>query len=175
MQAQDTKICSYCCRSLLPCVYYFSSISQNFDRFLVLVLLSLLALVIYIIVKRRRSQGEQEYNVEAAQVEGPPTIITTEYNPASGPSGIYSSEPNGHKDEPFTEREMSHPAPVYEFERPPTYTAPVSKVTFSDQPYPFAYNAVSYRHSMVQDLMLFFWAEKWFRSTKNCFCHEWIP
>jgi len=111
-----------------------------------LVLLLLLGIVIYVIVKRRRSQGDQEYNVEAAQVDGPPTIIATEYNPTSGPSGIYSGGPNGHgagnKDH-YTEREMtglSHPDPVYQSERPPTYTAPVSQMTFSDQPYPFAYD-----------------------------------
>jgi len=112
-----------------------------------LVLFLLLGLVIYIIVKRRRSQGEQEYNVEAAQMEGPPTIIATEYNPTSGPSGIYSGGPNGQNKDSFTEREMtqaavSHPLPAYQSERPPTYTAPVSQITFSgsDQPYPFAYD-----------------------------------
>jgi len=108
--------------------------------FLVLVLL--LALVLYVITKKHRSQGDQEYNVEAAQVEGPPTIIGTQYNPTSGPSGVYGSGPNGdgNKDR-FTEREMTavtHPLPAYQSERPPTYTAPVSQVTFSDQPYPFA-------------------------------------
>jgi len=107
-----------------------------------LVLGLLLVLVSYIITKRYRSQGDQEYNVEAAQVEGPPTIIGTQYNPASGPSGVYTSGPNGdgNKDH-FTEREMdavTHPLPAYQFERAPTYTAPVSQVTFSDQPYPFA-------------------------------------
>jgi len=113
-----------------------------------LVLLLLLGLVIYIIVKRRRSQGDQEYNVEAAQVEGPPTIIATEYNPTSGPSGIYSAGLNvhgtGNRKDQFTEREMTgptHPVAAYQSERPPTYTAPVSQATFPDQSYPFAYDA----------------------------------
>jgi len=109
-----------------------------------LVLLLLLGMVIHVIIKRRRSEANQEYNVEAGQVEGPPTIIGTQYHPTSGPSGVYNSGSNeqGNKDH-FTERELtavSRPAPSYQSERPPTYTAPVSQVTFSDQPYPFAYN-----------------------------------
>jgi len=114
---------------------------------LVLVLLLLLGMVIHIIIKRRRSEADREYNVEAGQVEGPPTIIATQYHPTSGPSGVYNSGSNGHgsKDH-FTERELgavSRPAQAYQSERPPTYTAPVSQVTFSDQPYPFAYDPVS--------------------------------
>jgi hypothetical protein len=108
-----------------------------------LVLLLLLGMVIYIVVRRRRSHGDQEYNVEAAQVDGPPTIIATEYNPTSGPSGIYSGGHDTANKDHFTEREMtglSHPAPVYQSERPPTYTAPVSQVKFADQQYPFAYD-----------------------------------
>jgi len=110
-----------------------------------LVLLMLVAVVIYIFIKRRRSDDE-EYNVEAAQMEGPPTIIATEYNPTSGPSGVYSAGPNGHgtgKDK-FPEREMTgptQPLPAYQSDRLPTYTAPVSQTTFSDRPYPFAYNS----------------------------------
>jgi len=109
-----------------------------------LVLILLLALVLYIIIKRSRSQGDQEYNVEAAQVEGPPTIIGTQYNPTSGPSGVYSSGPKGDANrDHFTEQEMTavtQPLPAYQSERPPTYTAPVSQVAFSDRPYPFAYD-----------------------------------
>jgi len=109
-----------------------------------LVLLMLLGLVIYIIVKKRRSQGDQEYNVEAAQVDGPPTIIATEYNPTSGPSGIYSAGPNGSENKKDQlEREMTgptRPISAFQSERPPTYTAPVSQTTFPDK-YPFSYDA----------------------------------
>jgi len=109
-----------------------------------LVLLLLLGLVIHIIIKRRRSEGDQEYNVEAGQMEGPPTLIATQYHPTSGPSVVYNSGSNGqgNKDH-FTERELTAvplPAPAYRSERPPTYTAPVSQVAFSDRPYPFAYD-----------------------------------
>jgi hypothetical protein len=109
-----------------------------------MVLLLLLGLVIYIIVKRRRAQGDQEYNVEAAQVEGPPTIIATEYNPTSGPSRIYSAGPNGHETGNKDQQAVTgptHPESAYQSERPPTYTAPASRVMFADQSYPFAYDA----------------------------------
>jgi len=107
-----------------------------------LVLFMLLGLVIYIIIKRRRSQDDEEYNVEAAQMEGPPTIIATEYNPASGPSGIYTGGHGTGKDK-FPEREMTgptQPLPAYQSDRLPTYTAPVSQTSF-DRPYPFAYDS----------------------------------
>jgi hypothetical protein len=126
----------------------FPCFLEILTQLVVLVLLMLLGLVIYII-KRRSSHDDEEYNVEAAQMEGPPTIIATEYNPTSGPSGIYSGGPNGHgtgKDK-FPEREMSYPTqplPAYQSDRLPTYTAPVSQTVFSDRPYPFAYDSVSY-------------------------------
>jgi hypothetical protein len=116
-----------------------------------LILLLLLALVICIFAKRRGSpdrSGDQEYNVEAAQVDGPPTIVATEYNPTSGPAGVYSGSPkSGHvpggKKSPSAEMTgPTFPVVAYQSERrPPTYTAPVSQTTFPDQPYPFAYNS----------------------------------
>jgi len=147
MHAKDPKICSTRHRNLLLYVCELSPYSRLLTELLVLVLLLLLGMVIHIIIKRRRSEANQEYNVEAGQVEGPPTIISTQYHPTSGPSRVYNSGSNeqGNKDH-FTERELtavSRPAPSYQSERPPTYTAPVSQVTFSDQPYPFAYNPVS--------------------------------
>lgn len=46
-----------------------------FPIYIVVVLLLLLCLVICVISNRRaRAASEQEYNVEANQVEGPPTI-----------------------------------------------------------------------------------------------------
>lgn len=103
----------------------------------VFVLLMLLCLVICIIQKRRAAAAasEQEYNVEASQVEGPPTIIGTEYNPTSGPSGVYGGPKSGFKSGQ-TSAEMTGPtypvaAQVY------NRTAPVTQTTFPDQPYPF--------------------------------------
>ncbi|KAF8151799.1 hypothetical protein B0H34DRAFT_729041 [Crassisporium funariophilum] len=64
--------------------------------------------------RRRAATSEQEYNVEASQVDGPPTIIATEYNPTSGgPSARYSGPPkSGH----FSGRNSPGPqmtAPAY--------------------------------------------------------------
>jgi len=84
-------------------------------------------------------------------MEGPPTIVATEYNPTSGPSGVYSGgkSTNENKDVHFGSQapQMTGPTmPVASYhpdQRPPTYTAPVMQTTFPDQPYPFAYNPVS--------------------------------
>jgi len=110
-----------------------------------LVLLLLLSLVICIFVRRRnRATAEQEYNVEANQVEGPPTIIATEYDAASGPSRVYSAGPKSAENGNDTEMSMKGPTmPVAAYqgdERPPTYTAPAQRTTFAEQSYPFAYD-----------------------------------
>ena len=143
----------------------------------------LMGLVIYIIAKRRRSQSDQVYNVEAAQVDGPPTIIATEYNRTSGGlSGVYSSGPNeqGNKQDNSTEPGKlgpTHPVPSYQSDRPPTYTAPVSQVRFADQQYPFSYDAVSYMYLPTYRIRCdsIFWAEKRIRTTEDCLCHGRIP
>jgi len=101
----------------------------------VVVLLLLLCLVICVINNRRaRAASEQEYNVEANQVDGPPTIIATEYNPTSGPSGIYEGPKSGFS-AGQSSAQMTGPtypvaAQVYSQNR----TAPVTQTTF---PYPF--------------------------------------
>jgi len=101
----------------------------------VVVLLLLLFLAFCVINNRRaRAASEQEYNVEANQVNGPPTIIATEYNPTSGPSGIYESPKTGFSVGQST-AQMSGPtypvaAQVYNQHR----TAPVTQTTFA---YPF--------------------------------------
>lgn len=101
----------------------------------VVVLLLLLSLVICVINNRRaRAASEQEYNVEANQVDGPPTIIATEYNPTSGPSGIYEGPKSGFS-AGQSSAQMTGPtypvaAQVYNQNR----TAPVSQTTFT---YPF--------------------------------------
>jgi len=99
------------------------------------VLLLLLFLVICVINNRRaRAASEQEYNVEANQVNGPPTIIATEYNRMSGPSGIYQSPKTGFSVGQGS-AQMAGPtypvaAQVYSQHR----TAPVTQTTFA---YPF--------------------------------------
>jgi len=108
------------------------------------VLLLLLSLVICIFVRRRKqAAAEQEYNVEANQVEGPPTIIATEYDATSGPTRVYSAGPKSAENVDHTEMSMKGPTmPVaaYQGERPPTYTAPAQQATFAEQGYPFAYD-----------------------------------
>jgi len=81
-----------------------------------------------------RAASEQEYNVEANQVNGPPTIIATEYNPTSGPSGIYEGPKSGFS-AGQSSAQMTGPtypvaAQVYSQNR----TAPVTQTSF---PYPF--------------------------------------
>jgi len=101
----------------------------------VVVLLVVLFLVICVMNNRRvRAASEQEYNVEANQVDGPPTIIATEYNPTSGPSGIYEGPKSGFS-AGQSSAQMTGPtypvaAQVYNQNR----TAPVSQTSF---PYPF--------------------------------------
>jgi hypothetical protein len=129
------------------------------------VLILLLTLVVCICKNRRNAkEAEKEYDVEASQRDGPPTIIATEYNPSSGPAGVYSGGPRSATppnapdySRPGTPQVMAPqmtgpavPVAVYHYDynaRPPSqiYTAPLSQqYTFSDQQqqgYPFAYNA----------------------------------
>jgi len=101
----------------------------------VVILLLLLCLVICVINNRRaRAASEQEYNVEANQVDGPPTIIATEYNSTSGPSGIYGPKSGfsaGQSSAQMTGPTYPVAAQVYNQNR----TAPVSQSTF-DYPFP---------------------------------------
>jgi len=115
-----------------------------------LVLVSLLTLVVCIMRKRRASAAsEKEYNVEASQVDGPPTIIATQYNLNSGPSPVYSGRKSGYMTGNVDGR-MSpqppmggpmYPATAHHYNNNPynisqTHTAPVSQATFPDA-YPF--------------------------------------
>ncbi|KAF8803979.1 hypothetical protein BYT27DRAFT_7194687 [Phlegmacium glaucopus] len=103
----------------------------------VFVLLLLFSLVFCVFQNRRAAAAsEQEYNVEASQVHGPPTIIATEYNPTSGPSGVYGGPRSGFRSGQ-TSAQMTGPtypvaAQVYN-----NRTAPASQPTFPNQPYPF--------------------------------------
>jgi len=118
------------CQTTLP-----RSAQINIAIACVVVLLVILCLVICVIHNRRaRAISEQEYNVEANQVDGPPTIIATEYNPTSGPSGIYEGPKSGFS-AGQSSAEMTGPtypvaAQVYNQNR----TAPVTQTTF---PYPY--------------------------------------
>jgi hypothetical protein len=123
---------------------------------MLLVLLLLFVLVVCIIRNRRAAAAsEKEYNMEASQMEGPPTIIATEYNRHSGPSPVYSA--GGHPKSaqfaigsgrlsPQPPSQMSgpsFPATVHhnnnynESQKYFNQTAPVHQVSFPDQPYPF--------------------------------------
>jgi len=98
--------------------------------------LLLLALLVFCVIRGRRKAlaSEEEYNVEASQVDGPPTIIDTAYHPKSGPSGVYT----GGRGSP----EMSGPA--YPATAQPhfgdpgrNFSAPISQVRFPEPGYPF--------------------------------------
>uniref|UniRef100_A0A8H8CGX9 Uncharacterized protein n=1 Tax=Psilocybe cubensis TaxID=181762 RepID=A0A8H8CGX9_PSICU len=99
--------------------------------------------------ERRSEASEREYNVEASQVDGPPTIIATEYNPTSGPSRVYSGNKSpysgGADGRMSPQPPMSGPmypatAQHYSNYKPHSinqnHTAPHSQVTFPDA-YPF--------------------------------------
>jgi len=118
------------------------------------VLLLLLILVICIVRNRRAAAASQdEYNVEASQVDGPATILDTAYHPRSGPSAVYSG---GGRTPP----EMSGPSfPVAAqlhhnaaSDQNRNYTAPVYQVQFPkvDPPkYPFMGYGPSDNHGPI--------------------------
>jgi hypothetical protein len=105
------------------------------------VVLILIVLVICILRNRRKAAvDEQEYNVEASQVQGPPTIIATEYHPTSGPAGVISGGGRMSPDMNQTSATApSFPVPMYHPSGSQhNHTAPVSQAAFSDQHgYPF--------------------------------------
>lgn len=96
----------------------------------------LLFSLIFCVIRNRRAAAEQEYNVEASQVHGPPTIIATEYNPTSGPSGVYGGPRSGFRSGQ-TSAQMTGPAYPVAAQVYNNRTAPASQPTFPDQPYPF--------------------------------------
>jgi len=108
-----------------------------------LFVLVLLATLSVCIIRNRRAAAasEKEYNVEASQVQGPPTIIATSYDPTSGTaSPIYNGNKSG-KDgglSPYPQMTgPMYPAAAHRYNQQ-NYTAPVSQVSFPNQPYPFA-------------------------------------
>jgi len=122
---------------------------------IMLLVLILLGVLVVCIIRNRRAAAasEKEYNMEASQMEGPPTIIATEYNPRLGPSPVYSAggQPNtAHvignlSPQPPTPQMSgpSFPATAYQYnsnndgQRYFHQTAPAHQVSFPDQPYPF--------------------------------------
>jgi len=130
-------VCTTNAAGAQTCRNYLSrSAKINIGIASVVVLLLLLSLVICFINNRRaRAASEQEYNVEANQVDGPPTIIATEYNPTSGPSGIYDGPKSGFSGGGQSSPQMSGPTyPVAAQVTNKNRTAPVSQTTFA---YPF--------------------------------------
>jgi len=120
-----------------------------------LLILILLGVLVVCILRNRRTAAasEKEYNVEASQLDGPPTIIATEYNPRLGPSPVYSAggQPKtAHvigdlSPQPPTPqmRGPSFPATVHHYNNDDDsqkhfhQTAPAYQASFQDQSYPF--------------------------------------
>ncbi|KAJ3508147.1 hypothetical protein NLJ89_g5911 [Agrocybe chaxingu] len=128
LQEQDSKVCSD---------RHWHNVSS------VGVLLLLASLVVCCIKNRRAAtRAQQEVNVEANQVDGPPTIIATEYHPTAGPSPVYSPRPGS----PAQISGPAYPVAAHYYKgtdtlNPPEYgtrTAPVTQGAFPNQPYPFS-------------------------------------
>lgn len=82
--------------------------------------------------------------MEANQVDGPPTIIATEYDPTSGPSGVYEG-PKSSFSIGQTSAQMTGPAyPVAAQVYNQNRTAPVAQTTF-----PPSYSSVSPSSSLL--------------------------
>lgn len=134
----------------------------------IIVLLLVLGLVICVIANRRRAAAsEREYNVEASQMDGPPTIIATEYNPRSGPSPVYgvdgpkaarfaignlspSPQVSGPRFPSATHQYNNSNAYYYNSNAPEpqmsqTRTAPVSQASFTQNKQPYPFNGISSR------------------------------
>lgn len=103
--------------------------------------LVLLATLSVCIIRHRRAAAasETEYNLEASQVDGPPTIIATSYDPTSRrASPVYSAKDDGYLSAQPQMTGPMYPAAVHQYNGgQANYTAPVSQVTFANQPYPF--------------------------------------
>jgi len=118
---------------------------------MLLILISLCVLVVFLIRNRRAAAtSEKEYNVEASQMNGPPTIIATEYNPRLGPSPVYSD--GGHPNTAHVIGNLSPQPPTPQMSGPSFpatvhhnndsqkhfhQTAPPHQVSFPNQSYPF--------------------------------------
>jgi len=107
-----------------------------------LFVLILLATLSVCIIRNRRAAAasEKEYNVEASQVQGPPTIIATSYDPTSGrASPVYSGNKSGKDGGLSPHPQMTgpmYPAVAHQYNQQ-NHTAPVSQISFPNQPYPF--------------------------------------
>jgi hypothetical protein len=115
---------------------------------MLLILILLCVLVAFILRSRRAAAAsEKEYNVEASQMDGPPTIIATQYNPRSGPSPVYSAGGQPHVIGDLSPQpQMSgptFPATVHRNKNDDSQkhfhqTAPPYQESFQDQSNPFA-------------------------------------
>lgn len=114
---------------------------------MLLILISLGVLVVFILRNRRAAAAsEKEYNVEASQMDGPPTIIATQYNPRSGPSPVYSAGGQPHVIGDLSPQPQmsgpSFPATVHHNKNDDSQkhfhqTAPPYQESFQAQSYPF--------------------------------------
>lgn len=101
----------------------------------VVVLLLIIVLVVYCIRRHRRAAvSKEDYNVEASQVDGPPTIVDTAYHRRSGLAAVYSDGGRGSPEMsglsfpvpaqlPFNDQSRNHTAPAsrVQFPSPPQY------------------------------------------------------
>jgi len=90
-----------------------------------------LVIGIVIYLKRNRTLLPAE-NMDDSQVRGPPTVLATSYDPSSGTTSIYSGQDGSSRQYYST---MQMPVPNIR-DGVQSQTAPVTRVTFSDQPYP---------------------------------------
>ena len=95
------------------------------------VLFLLLLVVVFVVIRRRRRAvaAQEEYGVDASQVDGPATIVDTAYHRRSGMAAVYSGGGRGTP-------EMSGPSFPVAAQLPygdPTrvYTAPANRAQFS--------------------------------------------
>lgn len=100
------------------------------------VLLILIILIICIVKNRQKAADDAlEYNVEASQVHGPPTIIATEYHPQIGPTGLITV--GGRIVRSPDMKQLNDPSPTfpvpvyYPGESPQNHSAPAMPARFA--------------------------------------------
>ncbi|KAF9039179.1 hypothetical protein BJ165DRAFT_1531280 [Panaeolus papilionaceus] len=119
------------CRSGLPHSARYAIVAASFG-----VLLILIILIICIVKNRQKAADDAlEYNVEASQVHGPPTIIATEYHPQIGPTGLITV--GGRIVRSPDMKQLNDPSPTfpvpvyYPGESPQNHSAPAMPARFA--------------------------------------------
>ncbi|PPQ99373.1 hypothetical protein CVT24_009203 [Panaeolus cyanescens] len=119
------------CRNGLTQSARYAIVAASFGVLLILVLL-----VICVVKNRQKAADDQlEYNVEASQMHGPPTIIATEYHPGAGPTGLITG---GGRIRSPDMKQLNDPSPTlpvpayYPGESPQNHTAPAMPPRFAE-------------------------------------------